>query len=60
MHFCDLLGVMCETDRTHVVLFGLQNRTFVPYLAAINKILISLMNALGYALHARSISGEAL
>jgi hypothetical protein len=32
-----------ETNRVHAVLFGMQNVTFVPYLAAINRILISLM-----------------
>jgi hypothetical protein len=36
---------MCitETHRMHVVLFGMQNGTFGPYLAAINRVLVSVM-----------------
>jgi hypothetical protein len=34
-----------KTNRIHLVLFGMQNRTFGPYLAANDKILISLMQA---------------
>jgi hypothetical protein len=33
-----------ETNRVHLALFGMQNRTFDPYLAANNRILISLMS----------------
>jgi hypothetical protein len=29
-----------ETERTQLVLSGMQNRTFGPYLAAINRILM--------------------
>jgi hypothetical protein len=36
-----------ETNRIHLVLFGKQNRTSGPYLAAINRILISLMKVKG-------------
>jgi hypothetical protein len=32
-----------ETNRMHVVLFGMQNRTFNPCLADINRILILAM-----------------
>jgi hypothetical protein len=32
-----------ETNKIQLVLFGMQNRTFGPYLAANNRILISLM-----------------
>jgi hypothetical protein len=32
-----------ETSRIHLVLFGRQNRTFGPYVAAIQRILISVM-----------------
>jgi hypothetical protein len=32
-----------ETNRMHLVLFGIQKRTFGPYLAANNRILISVM-----------------
>jgi hypothetical protein len=32
-----------ETNTMHLVVFGVQNRTLRPYLAAINKILILLM-----------------
>jgi hypothetical protein len=40
--------VMSETNRRHLVLFGMQNSAFVPCLAAINRILISLVcGALG-------------
>jgi Cyclin D1 binding domain len=35
---------IAETDRTHVVLFGTQNRTFGPYLAAMRRTLISVMH----------------
>jgi hypothetical protein len=28
-----------ETCRIHVVLFGMQNRNFIPYLSAINRML---------------------
>jgi hypothetical protein len=40
-----------ETNRIHLVLFGMQNRTFGSYLAANDRILISLMKerALGLA-----------
>jgi hypothetical protein len=31
-----------ETNRIHLVLFGVQNRTFGPYVTAINRVLISL------------------
>jgi hypothetical protein len=34
---------MTETNRIYLVLFGMQSRTFGPYLAANNRILISLM-----------------
>jgi hypothetical protein len=34
---------IAETNRMHLVLFGMQNRTFGPYLAANNRILISVM-----------------
>jgi hypothetical protein len=34
---------IAETNRIRLVLFGMQNRTFGPYAAAINRILISLM-----------------
>jgi hypothetical protein len=34
-----------ETNRMQLVLFGMQNRTSCPYLAAINRILISLTTA---------------
>jgi hypothetical protein len=37
--------VITETNRMHLVLFGMQNRTFGPYLAAINRTLISVMSA---------------
>jgi hypothetical protein len=36
--------IMTETNRIHLVLFGIQNRTFGPCLAANNRILISLMH----------------
>jgi hypothetical protein len=36
-----------ETNRIHLVLFGLQNRTLCPYLAAIDRILTSLMPGAG-------------
>jgi hypothetical protein len=32
-----------KTDRMHLVVFGMQNRTFGPYLAANNRILILVM-----------------
>jgi hypothetical protein len=32
-----------ETNRIHLVLFGMQNRTFRPYFAATNKILVAVM-----------------
>jgi hypothetical protein len=32
-----------ETNRTRLVLFGTQNRTSGPYLAALNRIIISVM-----------------
>jgi hypothetical protein len=32
-----------DTNRNHLILFGMQNRTLSPYLAAINRILISLV-----------------
>jgi hypothetical protein len=35
--------VIIETSRMHLVLFGMQNRTLGPYLAAIDRILISVM-----------------
>jgi hypothetical protein len=35
--------VITETNRIHLALFGMQNRTFGPYLAAINRILISVV-----------------
>jgi hypothetical protein len=38
-----------ETTRIHLVLFGMQNRTFGPYLAAIERILVSAMLGLGFA-----------
>jgi hypothetical protein len=34
-----------ENKRKQLVLIGMQNRAFSPYLAAINNILISLMSA---------------
>jgi hypothetical protein len=34
-----------ETKTLHLVLFGMQNRTFCPYLAAIHRILIPAMHA---------------
>jgi hypothetical protein len=40
-----------ETNGIHLVLFGQQNRTFGPYVAAINRILISLVK--GHTLLAR-------
>jgi hypothetical protein len=36
-----------ETNGIHLVQFGMQNRTPVPYLAAINRILISVMVVTG-------------
>jgi hypothetical protein len=36
-------GDATETNKIHWVLFGMQNRTFGPYLAADNRILISLV-----------------
>jgi hypothetical protein len=36
--------VIPETDRIHMVLFGMPTRTLGPYLAAINKIVISIVN----------------
>jgi hypothetical protein len=38
-----VLQMAPETDRIHLVLFGVQNRTFGRYLAANSRILISLM-----------------
>jgi hypothetical protein len=35
-----------EANRIHLVLFGMQNRTCGPYLAANNRILISAMHGL--------------
>jgi hypothetical protein len=34
------LGLLhsAETNMTHLVLYGMQNRIFIPYLAAINRI----------------------
>jgi hypothetical protein len=32
-----------KTNRIQLVLYGMQNRTFGPYLAVINRILISLL-----------------
>jgi NUDIX domain len=39
----DPMPVITETTRIHLVLFGMQDRTLHPYLAAINSIIISLM-----------------
>jgi hypothetical protein len=36
-------AVITETNRVHLVLFGMQNRTSGPYLAAINRMHVSLM-----------------
>jgi hypothetical protein len=38
----DPLHAVSETNRIQLVLFGMKNRTCAPYLAAINRILISL------------------
>jgi hypothetical protein len=38
--FCDPIT---ESNRIYLVLFGMQNRAFGPYLAAINRILVSGM-----------------
>jgi hypothetical protein len=35
------LHAITETNRVYLVLFGMQNRTFGPYLAAIHRILTS-------------------
>jgi hypothetical protein len=39
------LQVFCftESNRVHLVLFGMQNRTLGPYLAAFDRILIAVM-----------------
>jgi hypothetical protein len=38
-----LISDITETNRIHMVLFGMKNRTLGPYLAAINGFLISVM-----------------
>jgi hypothetical protein len=38
-----LTAPITEINRIHLVLFGMQNRTFCPYLAAIDRILVSVM-----------------
>jgi hypothetical protein len=38
-----LTPCITATNRMHLVLIGMQNRAFVPYLAAINRIRISVM-----------------
>jgi hypothetical protein len=40
-------AVITETNRIHLVLFGMQNRTLGPYSAAINRIFISVMPSTG-------------
>jgi hypothetical protein len=47
---------VCDTppNRIHLVLFGMQNRTSGPYLAANNRILISLARCSGCALCSNS------
>jgi hypothetical protein len=42
--------LIAETNGVHLVLFGMQNGTFGPYLAANDSILISLVPACGLAL----------
>jgi hypothetical protein len=40
---CRSATCIAETNRIHLVLFGMQNRTCGPYLAAIHRFLISIM-----------------
>jgi hypothetical protein len=44
---CTVSSSITETNRTHLVLFGMQNRTLGPYLAAIDMIVISVMESAG-------------
>jgi hypothetical protein len=43
---CAVVALSTESNRIHLVLFGIQNRTFGPYLAAINRILVSVISLL--------------
>jgi hypothetical protein len=40
-------GIITEINRIHLVLFGMENKTFGPYLATVNMIRISVTNAKG-------------
>jgi hypothetical protein len=49
------LGGISETNRIHLVLFGMQNRISGPHLAAINRILISLVREGGHIIETNRI-----
>jgi hypothetical protein len=55
-HAClAVFALVTETNRTHLVLFGMKSRTCGPYLAAIYMILVSVMShALGTSSTSRS------
>jgi hypothetical protein len=52
-------GTSTETNRIPLVLFGMQNRTFGPYSATIDRILIPLMEGVWDSLGGAASSREA-
>jgi hypothetical protein len=47
---CNAIHVICHHGSQHDALFGMQNRTLGPYVAAIDRILISVIRRAGPAL----------
>jgi hypothetical protein len=52
------MALLCMGDRTHLVLFGMQSSTSDPYLAAIDRSLVSLMILMQVCIR-RACSGES-